>query len=115
MAQKIIQTLRSNGDETVSLQSKFKRITEEYNQLIEEYEKAKAANKDKKVEKTEGKIISKDLCIYMLFTLPKSILSICYLSSSSKFYSINNFNFIELFEKDVIVKDNEQVHCCVQQ
>ena len=69
MAQKIIQTLRSNGDETVSLQSKFKRITEEYNQLIEEYEKAKAANKDKKVEKTEGKIISKCLiCIYMFFT-----------------------------------------------
>ena len=106
MAQKIIQTLRSNGDETVTLQSKFKRLTEEYNQLIEEYEKAKAANKDKKVEKTEGKIISKCLSTYV-FT--------CYLSSNSKIYTINNFNFIELFEKDVIVKDNEQVHCCVQQ
>ena len=65
MAQKIIQTLRSNGDETVNLQSKFKRITEEYNHLIEEYEKAKAANKDKKVEKTEGKIISKYLPMYL--------------------------------------------------
>ena len=79
MAQKIIQTLRSNGDETVTLQSKIKRITEEYNQLIEEYEKAKAANKDKKVEKTEGKIISKDLCsTYMFCILPNNILSICY-------------------------------------
>ena len=78
MAQKIIQTLRSNGDETVSLQSKFKRITEEYNQLIEEYEKAKAANKDKKVEKTEGKIISKYLSICMFCILPNNILSIRY-------------------------------------
>ena len=58
MAQKIIQTLRTNGDGTVTLQSKFKRLTEEYNQLTEEYDKLKAANKDKKVEKTEEKIIS---------------------------------------------------------